>query len=88
MRYLLTAIGVMVGISMCSTIYAAETKEKIDSLSMQIKESRMQVKALRAQDRVNKAVDKFCATQDSIQYRICVNGAFEEVGKSNSPGKR
>ena len=88
MKYLLTAI-LALSASMCSIVYAqptgsnTPTSERINSLKTQTAALRMEMKAARAEDRVRKAVDKFCSSVNDASYVIC-SDPFARNGQSTA----
>lgn len=81
MKYLLTAITLLafagIGYQAHAADKAVDTKERISNLQAQIKGARMEVKSLRATERVEKAVSKFCdANPEDNHYVICQQGPW------------
>ena len=73
MRYIMAAL-LALAVSNITISYAQPnqaTSEKINSLKGQMADLRMQTKAARAEDRVRKAVDKYCSAVNDPNLVIC-----------------
>lgn len=86
MKYLLTAVLALAFVSPALAV-EKNTSDRIGELREQVKQARMEIKALREHDRVEKATQRFCSTQESSNYLICEQGPWVETGKTNVNNK-
>lgn len=89
MKYFRAVSITVLALALSTPVLAVDkdAKDRISELQAQVKNTRMEIKAIREHDRVEKAVNRFCSTQDNPAYVICNQGPWVEGGVSGTSSK-